>query len=162
MIITPSYSFTRPANTTTYTSGDLVANSATAGSVVPMSFDISKYGVAASGKVRRIRLFKDDETTTAATFNVHLFGSSPTVTNGDNAAFAVSTAAAFLGTIAVDMSSSAFATTTDLAKAAVANPEINVDLGAGKIYGLIEVTAAYGPASGEQFTVTLEVEKSHV
>lgn len=160
MIITPSYTFARPADTTSYTSGDLVANDVDAADVVPMSFDLSKYGHAASGKIRRVRLFKDDETVTAATFNVHLFSSSPVVTNGDNGAFAVSTAAGFLGTVAVDMSSGAFATTTDLAKAAVANPEINVDLGAGKIYGLLEVTGGYAPSSGEVFTVTLEIEKA--
>jgi hypothetical protein len=34
----PSASFTRPNNTTAYASGQLVANSTTAGSVAPMAF----------------------------------------------------------------------------------------------------------------------------
>ena len=35
-----SQSFTRPGDTTPYASGDLVANSTTAGSVVPLTFTI--------------------------------------------------------------------------------------------------------------------------
>ena len=157
MIITPSYSFTRPANTTQYSANDLVANNATAGSVVPMSFYVGKGGLA-SGRIKRVRLFKDVETTTAASFKVHLFSASPTVTNGDNGALAVATGSTYLGAVAVDMSSGAFATTTDLFHAAVANPEIAFDA-LTTIYGLLEAIGAYAPGSGEGFTVTLEVEK---
>lgn len=159
MIITPSATFTRPNNTTAYSANDLVANHATAGSVVPMSFDMTKYGHAANGKVRRVRLFKDDETVTNASFSLHLFSASPTVTNGDNGAFAVATAETFLGSVAVDMSTGAFASTTDLMECAVVSPEINVDLGAGRLYGLLEALGAYEPAAQEVFTVTLEIEK---
>lgn len=38
MIFTPFYTFTRPADTTQYAAGDLIANSATAASVVPLSW----------------------------------------------------------------------------------------------------------------------------
>jgi hypothetical protein len=40
--------FTRPSDTTAYASGDLVANSTTAGSVVPMSFPAWSTSQAAS------------------------------------------------------------------------------------------------------------------
>ena len=47
-------SFTRPANTTAYTSGYLIANSTTAGSVVPLSLPVArKFGAA--GKINRVR-----------------------------------------------------------------------------------------------------------
>lgn len=160
MIIRPIYSFTRPSDTTAYAAADLVANSTTAGSVVPMSFDLSKYGTGGSGKIRRVVLYKSTATVTLATFNLHLFSQSPVVTNGDNAAFAVSTAEFFLGTIACDLATGAFATSADVGKAFVANPEINVDLGGGKAYGLLAAGAGYTPASAEVFKVTLEVEKA--
>jgi len=160
-ITTSSSSFSRPADTTAYTIGDLVANSATAGSVVPMVFTTSKLG-AGRGVIRRARLFKDNEAVTAASFNLHLFATSPTVTNGDNGALAVDTSRYFLGTVAVDASTGAFVTTTDLIKAAAASPEINFDLTASmqserRIYGLLEARGAYTPASGETFEVTLEL-----
>lgn len=158
MIVTPSASFTRPANTTAYGAGDLVANSATAGSVVPMAFSSARLS-SGRGRIKRVRLFKDDETATNANFTLHLFSASPTVTNGDNAAFAVATAATHLGSIAADMSSGAFVTATDLIEEFAVSPEINFDLGNERlIYGLLEAGAGYVPASGENFTVTLEIE----
>lgn len=161
MIITTSDSFTRPADTTQYTAADLIANSTTAGSVEPLKFTTTRLG-SGRGIIRRVRLFKDDETVTAASFNVHLFSQSPTVTNGDNGAFAVDTARHFLGTVAIDMSTGAFATTTDLIEAAVVNPEINFDLShvssnERRLYGLLEAVGAYAPSSGELFEVTLEI-----
>ena len=164
MITTASDSFSRPANTTTYAANDLVANSATAGSVVPLTFTTSKLG---SGRaiVRRVRFFKDSATTTAAVFNLHLFTQAPTVTNGDNGAFAVNTSRYFIGTVAMDASSGGFVvTSTDLLKCFAVSPEMNFDLGhvspsERKLYGLLETGSGgtYAPASGETFEVTLEL-----
>ena len=42
-------SFTRPANTTQYTAADLVANNATAGSVVPLTFNTGRGGIRIKG-----------------------------------------------------------------------------------------------------------------
>lgn len=157
MIITPFYSFARPANTTAYAANDLVANSTTAGSVVPMSFNVVALG--AQGAVRGIRLFKDSETTTAASFTVHLFTAAPVVSNGDNGAFAVTTVANYLGATGIDMSSGAFASTTDLFKTSAALAWFfQLPTLTSKLYGLLEVEGAYAPASGEVFTVTLEIE----
>lgn len=158
MFITTSASFTRPANTTQYTANDLIANSETAGDVVPMSFGVGRLP-SGSGTVRRVRLFKDDETVTVASFSVHLFSESPVVTNGDNGAFAVSTARHYIGTAAIDMSSGALATTTDLWEAVALSPELSFDArNSGAIYGLIQAIGAYTPSSGELFEVTLDIE----
>lgn len=159
MIITPSSSFTRPSDTSVYASGDLVANSTTAANVVPMEFKLYKYTRAGNGSIRRARLFKDNESVTNASFQLHLFSSSPTVSNGDNGALAVSTAEYYLGSIAIDMTTGAFVTSTDAWQAAAASPEINIDVGGGPIYGLLQASAAYAPASAETFTITLEIEK---
>ena len=105
-IIAPFDSFTRPANTTQYADGDLVANSATAGSVTPLKFSMN--GLGRAGVIRRARISKTTNTATAATFLIHLFDAEPTVANGDNGAFSVATNLdSWLGKIAVDMSSGA-------------------------------------------------------
>lgn len=161
MIITATDSFTRPADTTAYGANDLIANSTTAGSVVPLTFKTTRLN-GGRGIIRRVRLFKDSEVVTQANFSLHLFAQSPVVTNGDNGAFAVATARHFLGTVAIDASSGAFVTATDLLEAAAVNPEINFDLltfgsRERRIYGLLQAIGTYTPASGELFEVTLEL-----
>lgn len=157
MVITPTSSFTRPADTTQYASGDLVADSATAGSVTPLTFGLQ--GVKGNGTIRRARLYKSATSATAATFNLHLFTAAPVVTNGDNGAFAVDTAANYIGKIAIDMSSGGLAGTAYLfqASAAIAMGVQISDVG-DFIYGLLEAGGTYTPGSGEAFKVTLEIE----
>src|SRR6187551_2288746 len=82
----PSASFSRPANATQYTGrsgvtlGDMVANSATAASVIPMTF--SNCGQASrGGKLYRASIVTNDTTstrTTNASFTLHLFSAMPT------------------------------------------------------------------------------------
>lgn len=158
MIITPFYSFTRPADTTAYTSGDLVANSTTAASVVPLSWSIQ--GTGGSGIIRAVRFFKSSTTATAASFRVHLFvAAPPTPTNGDNGAYGISTVTDHLDTVAVDLSSGAFAGTAGLNKRSAATAiGFRFPTASMKLYGLIDVQGGYAPASGETFRVTLEIE----
>lgn len=158
-IITPSKSFTRPADTSIYASGDLLANSTTAGSVVPMSFAIS--GIGRSGIIRRARLHKSGTTVTQASFKVHLYDESPTVTNGDNGAFQVTIdPASWIGTIPVDLTSDAEigATAGAIGSSAGVVLGVNEPTTSSLIYGLIEVTGTYNPASAEVFTVKLDIE----
>src|SRR5216683_623958 len=56
-ILNCTASFTRPADTTAYTSGDLIANSVTNTSVVPMTFQL--YGVAGV-KIWRVNLLNNN------------------------------------------------------------------------------------------------------
>src|SRR5690348_183911 len=82
-----SYNFTRPSDTTAYTSGDLVANSTTAASVVPMSWNLGGSG----GRLVGCALSNNRTTITNGTFSIHFYGSSPVATaptNGDNGAIA--------------------------------------------------------------------------
>lgn len=160
MIVTASDSFTRPANTTAYADNDLVANDVDAGDVVPLEFRTSALG-SGRGIIRRVRLFKDDET--PAEFTIHLFTQAPVVSGGDNAAFAVSTARNYLGPVVVDFSTG-LVTSTDAIGFVAVSPEINFDLvhisaSERRLYGLIQMTDAggYAPASGELFEVTLEL-----
>ena len=92
-IAQPVASFTRPANTTQYTSGNLVANSATAASVVPMKFLVAVPTLCPGRLVyiRRARLQKSTTSATAATFRLHLYGTDPSassgIANGDEGAW---------------------------------------------------------------------------
>ncbi len=158
-IIAPFDSFTRPANTTQYADGDLVANNATAGSVTPLKFSMN--GLGRSGVVRRARISKTTNAVTAATFSIHLFDNEPTVANGDNGAFSVATNLdSWLGKIAVDMSSGAEAgaSTVVTQVSAAAAIWINKNVAGGVIYALIEAGGTYTPGSAEAFTVRLEIE----
>lgn len=159
MIHTPYYSFTRPANTTAYTSGDIVANDTTAASITPLSWAVGATGAA--GIIRAVRLYKSATGVTAASFRVHLFTADPGVpTNGDNGAYQVASVANYLDTVAIDLSSGAQAGgTTGAAKRSAATAiGFKLPVISDKLYGLIDVQGSYTPASGETFRVTLEID----
>lgn len=159
MIFSPFSSFTRPADTTAYAQNDIVANSTTAASITPMKFGLNGSGKA--GIIRSARLYKSDKTVTNGTFTAFLFTADPgTPTNGDNGAFGVASAAAFLGSFAIDLTTGALAGgTTGAAKnsAALAIPFFLPALN-DKLYALLRADAAYTPASAEVFKLTLDIE----
>jgi hypothetical protein len=152
----PSAGFTRPANTTAYASGQLVANSTSAAAVVPMPFPVGGNSLPGMMRLTRVRLFKSGTSSTNATFRVHLYGASPAVANGDGGAWSTSQAAAYLGAIDVPSMKSFTDGCADIG-AAAAGSEFLLRLAAGTtFYALIEARAAYAPNAGEQFTLTLE------
>lgn len=147
----PRASFTRPADTTAYASGDLVANDTTVGSVVPMTFSPCTKGAGRSAQIRRVRISKTGTSITNTTVRVHLFSVLPTVaTNGDNGAITIATGAAgYLGAVDVVINQ-AFG---DGAAGALA---CEINFNALTLYGLLEARGAWTPASAEVITVTLE------
>lgn len=160
-----SDSFTRPADTTNYADNDLVANSATAGSVEPLAFSIP-VGNGRGIKIIGAKLQKSGTAVTGATFELHLFAEEPTTTAGDNEAFATTTVdtSGFLGTITFP----AMSAYTDDALAIVhvgdqtggVNPITTYLRSTDVIYGLIQCAAAYtDEASAETFTATLIIEQ---
>jgi hypothetical protein len=147
--------FTRPADATPYASGDLVANSTTAGSVVPIGIVFGSGGVTENQiELSRIRLFKSTTGVTGATFRIHLFSTLPTVSAGDNAAIVIATGAAgYLGFFDI----AAMQSFTDGANGAITTGSNRVVLtGTATIYALIEARGAYTPGTSETFTLTLE------
>lgn len=155
--------FSRPADTTAYASGDLVANSTTAGSVAAMQFTvtIAHTTVTEAGFfVRRARLKKSTTGVTNAAFRLHLYGTDPAsgsgIANGDNGAFSVNDAT-YLGYIDFG----ALIAHRDCAMAystPAAGAEISHALSSGVIiYGLLEARGAYTPGNAETWTVHLEV-----
>lgn len=158
MIKHASGSFTRPADVTAYASGDLIANSTTAGSVVAPEITGVAAVLGGEGVLHRITLHKTGTSATNANIRVHLFRADPAiVTNGDNGAFSVSGAADYLGQW--DVASMQAFTDGCVGHVTPANP-VPLRLGAnlGSLYALLEARAAYTPASAEVFTVTLDVE----
>lgn len=152
----PSANFTRPADTTAYAVGDLVANSTTAGSVAAMQFTAARVA-AGSFMLRRCKIAKSGTGVTSALFRLHLFTAAPaTVTNGDNGAFSVSGVADYLGAFDVTVDR-AFTDGAAGVGVPVSGSEITVKLASGQIiYGLLEARGAYTPGNAEVFTVTLE------
>lgn len=146
---------TRPADTTAYASGDLIANSTTAGSVTPITFKDVVRNPGAHAQIRRVRIRTSSTSVTNAAFRVHLYdASSITCANGDNGAWSTNQVAGYLGFVDVTVDK-AF---TDGA-AGMATTEINFcpALTTSNILGLLEARGAYTPTSAGTFIVTLEV-----
>jgi hypothetical protein len=156
-VANPTANFTRPSDTTAYASGDLVANSTTAGSVVAMTLTIARVA-AGSAMLRRLKLHKSGTSVTNASFRVHLFRADPsTVTNGDNGAFSVSGVADYLGAwdVIVDR---AFTDGAAGFGVPLYGSEQTIKLESGTdVFALIEARSAYTPASAEVFTITADV-----
>jgi hypothetical protein len=156
--VTANGTITRPGDTTTYASGDLVANSATAGSVTPVSLTFTLPGTSLV-KVRRIHLSKTTNTIAVSSFRVHFFTVSPASANGDNAAFASGTSAGYIGYIDV-VAGQGMATGAAGWGAAVegAEPAAVVAAGSVTLYALVEARASYVPGNAEVITLRAEVE----
>ena len=107
-ITSPTSTLTLPTTTTAYSAGQLIASSATAGSVVVPSFALP---VSAGGAViPRIRLYSNDPTSTAwpaIGIQADLWSAAPTFTNGDRGTWAIATGSAgHLATYSCTMSQS--------------------------------------------------------
>lgn len=146
---------TRPADTTAYAAGDLVANSTTAGSVVAGVISAAR-AVDAVTSMLRCRLRKSGATLTNAIFRIHFYNTAPTVTNGDNGVW-LSTQSGYCGSMDVNIDK-AFSSGSEgigvptNGSAIVFAPAT----GTADIYFLIEARAAYTPISAEQFTLETE------
>jgi hypothetical protein len=148
--------FTRPANTTAYTAADLIANSATVGSVVPLIFPRSRLRGRTSGKITGASIHKSNATVTNANFRLHLFNQEKVLTNGDNGALVFSNLSGYIGAIDIDME-----VTPTTAGGGAYKHSAAVDLAFNannNIYGYLEALEAYTPTSGGTFAVTIDIE----
>lgn len=136
--------FTRPADATQYTAGDLVANSTTAGSVEALSFTTT---TRAPALVKSVSLYHSDQDATGSTFRVWLLSANPTVTNGDNGALAGIDAATVLGTVEITADENCGDTFGMTSSEGILVP--------ANFWAVIEATGTYTPASGETFGVSI-------
>jgi hypothetical protein len=153
----PSASFTRPNDTLAYAVGDLVANSTTAGAVVPLQVPLGNIVAVGHGitRITRARLTKSGTSPANANFRIHLYQGAPTPANGDNGAWSSDNALNWLGNIDVT-SMLAFTDGCTGTGSATAGSEMFLRLANGSLFALIEAKAAYTPVANEVFTVTLE------
>lgn len=159
-VVVTAPTMTRPADTTQYSTGDLVANSTTAGSVVPLEFDVG----GGSGMVRKIRIRtnRTSDGTTNAVFRVFLFRTAPTVAGGDNAAFNPGNAANFIDAMDVVLNEQFSDGAANSSNGAAGEINYSLPSGSTKLFGLVRAGAGYTPASAEQISVAIEVLKDAV
>lgn len=157
----PSTTLTRPATTPTYASGQLFANSATAGSVTNLSWSTAARISGGSGTIIGAQIQKNGNTVTGAAFRVHLFTVAPTyVTAGDTSPLTtvvVASAKGYLGyvdiTTMVGFSDVAWGSgAPDNTRGGI--PFVAV---AQTLFGLVETRGAYVGVSGEILTVFLDI-----
>ncbi len=160
VVVVTAPTMTRPADTTQYSTGDLVANSTTAGSVVPLEFDVG----GGSGMVRKIRIRTNRTSggTNSAVFRVYLFRTAPTVAGGDNAAFNPGNAANFIDAMDVVLNEQFSDGAANSSNGAAGEINYSLPSGSTKLFGLVRAGAGYTPASAEQISVALEVLKDAV
>lgn len=154
-ILNPKISFTRPADTTAYAIGDLIANSVTAASVVVPTWPTTSQ--SGGFYIGGIRLLKSSAVLTNANFRLHAFSLVPTITTtGDNGVFAtvVSGMANWIGSFDGQMlaAGSDGAAVNCTPTEGLVNP---IQQGQGlPIFVLVQALAAYTPTSAEVFTLT--------
>lgn len=153
MIFSTSASFTRPADVLVYAANDLVANSTTAGSVVPLKF-VLPVGSGNSIDFRQVSVSKTGTAAANANFHLRLYSSSPTCANGDNGAWSTNISG-YLGKIDPAIMEAFTDGCANVSSVALGS-DIDINSGTSNvIYGLLVADAAYTPASAETFTVTL-------
>jgi hypothetical protein len=154
IIANPTSTLTRPANTTAYASGELIANSTTAGSVVVPSFTVPASGVG----IQRIRL-KTNATTGWGGVNilVTLWGAvAPTYTNGDGGTYAPATTGDMLGQYMVTLNQYGDAASGN---GAIVVGSVAALAGYSTLYWDAQIQSAATPISGQTFKLTAEWQK---
>ena len=148
---------TRPADTSVYAAGDLVANSITAGSVTYPTIQVSRY-TDQPANLLRMRLRKSGTVLTQGIFRVHLYNAQPTVSNGDNGAWLTGSTANYVGAFDVTMTRAFTDGSIAIGSSAEGASLITTPVsGQNYLFYLIEARAAYTPISGEVFTPIIEV-----
>ena len=156
---------TRPANVTPYVSGQLIAASTVAASVVPLAFPVAR-SLGGSARCIRARLTKTTATTTNGIFRAHLLMAIPaTISGGDGATLQISGALSYLGSFTFDFTGGTARTFfTDGAKV-ISAPDVGSEQimetlpTTNDIYALLEARGVYTPGSGEVFTLALEIKQ---
>ena len=156
-IARPVTSFVRPANVLAYAAGQLVANNTVAASVAPLQFAVGRNALGLGGQIRRIRMRKTSAALTGASFRLHLYTSSPTVSNGDGGTWLSNQAATYVGSLDVTMD---VAFTDGASGNGVPRFGTEINFTSNTLYGLLEARGAYAPASGETIEVELEVTQN--
>lgn len=166
-LITLTANLTRPNDATAYASGDLIANSTVAGSVVPLTFADAVRAGGEAVRIERARLRKSGTSLVNASFRVLIMRGLPTLSVGDNGVLdnanvlAISDISDYVGAFDITMDKAAANGARGVGVPTVgAGITVVPAAGGTTLYALIQATAAYTPVSGETFTLTLEGARS--
>lgn len=155
-----SAGFSRPANTTGYTAGDVVNNSTSAPE--PLTFTGAARVAGGSGVITDLLIIDSGNQTTKPSLELWLFHTAPAMDN-DNAAFTPSdeellnlvaiipVASTFVGDATAGAGGNAVYQAKGINQAFVCTGAVTA------LYGVLVVRNAYTPLSGETFTVLLGV-----
>ncbi len=159
-------SVTRPANATQYTAGDAVGAAGTSGAV--LQFPPTAPSNSRSGKVMSARLWKADTDVVADGFSLDLFQKVPTAVPADHAApttdfINIADVGSYIGTILFNAGGIVLAGGVYYEGEGTLAPTGGLpfvtDGDDGVLYGILTAVGTYTPASGEVFTVTLEIQE---
>jgi len=149
----PSITFTRPANTTAYTAGDVIGSAASA---------IHELTGAASSSsfvfVQSIQLLINDTTVPSgmAGFRVHLYSAAPTAIL-DNAAYTFTTSDAAAWQDSYDLGTPAVRGSMLRVQAYYQGGIMKLQPASSSLYAVLETLGAYTPASGTAYTLRVKV-----
>lgn len=154
-VVRVSGTFTRPANTTAYTAGDVVSNNAT--TTTPLTLSGVTRANGQSVYLMGLRIETDQKSITPR-FRIHFFSTSGATVAADNAAYKELYADASLRRGHVDLL--AMTTATDTTNSTMSRSEdftirrpICLATADTALYVVLETLDAFTPTSGESFTV---------
>lgn len=162
-LVTVSASYTRPADTTAYTAGDVVANSTSAATVLTFSGAVKH--ASHGGFIRSASIVDSVAAATKPQLDLFLFNKAPVMQN-DNAAFAATDAEMLncVGVITFDgpnkfvvggangLIPASFLGTQNQQGFKCAPGDTN-------LYGVLVARNAYTPTASEAFQVSLDIER---
>jgi hypothetical protein len=154
-------SFTRPNNTTAYSSGQIIAQSTTAGSCSALGLPAARLPIpACTGMIRRARLMVNDTAWLNAVVRCHFFKLNPTFSNGDGGNFAGGlNESTYLGACDVTLNEQFSDPYVKGIGAPNAGTEVNFDTASGtqNIYAVLECRSSVTPAASSTWSLTAEV-----
>lgn len=155
---TPSVLFTRPSNTTAYAVQDVVSNSTTTPALLQFSNAALTNG--GSGIILSARHLKNS--TTTASFRLHLYRSNGATPINDNAQFALLFANRSTRIGFIDFSHATGGTGSDCSHALTTftNLPFICDSATSSLFGILTTTTGYTPISGEQHFIELAIAQN--
>lgn len=158
-----STSFNRPADTTAYSAGDLIANvTTTSPQITPLTWLVS-FNNDDLVAISRFKLRTNDAAFAGKQVNLWLFESLPVLGVGDNGALASGAQVSesdFIDKIAFTLGSTAFSDgwITGFAVPSISSLLIARPVSGGKtLFGILESVGAVTPGSGKTWTARLEI-----
>lgn len=161
--------FTRPADTTAYAAGDVIADSTSAATI--LTFRGCAGNDDEAGAIHSVLLIDGADQATKLNADLFLFDTAPTSYGNDNAAFTPTDAElqTLVGVISLDGTTAANLKEGDATSGAGGNVLIQQTglnmpfrcaAGSTKLYGVLVARNAYTPVSAETFRLKLGVEQS--